>query len=100
MSVTYVDSQNDKIQIQYRGGLNIAPEKNLAEYLVKRGVAGLAESVPLVKINNKADVDYRQWPMIQSPYVNMDNNVLLINDGTTKIKVDWQSDLPVITQTN
>ncbi|MGQ1947311.1 hypothetical protein ACT3CD_09470 [Geofilum sp. OHC36d9] len=100
MSVTYVDSQNDKIQIQYRGGLNIAPEKNLAEYLVKRGVAGLAESVPLVKINNKADVGYRQWPMIESPYVNMDNNVLLINDGTTQIKVDWQSDLPVITQTN
>jgi hypothetical protein len=34
--------------------------------------------------------------MIESPWINMNNSILDINDGKTIIKVDWLGDYPVI----
>ncbi len=101
MSVTYTDSQKDKIQIQYQEGLNIAQENDMPEHLAQIGISGMAESIPVVKINNKLEPEYRQWPMIESPEINMDENVLRIHEGTSGIVVDWQQDYPaIIKQTN
>ncbi|SDM49082.1 hypothetical protein [Kriegella aquimaris] len=96
MSVTYTDSQKEKLQIQYKDGLPIATENEMPEHLVKKGINGMAESVPTVKIENKKEKGYRQWPMIESPFINMNSSVLRIHDGTTDIEVDWQADYPVI----
>ena len=96
MNVTYVDSQKEKLQIQYRAGLPITTENDLPEHLTSKGINGMAESVPMVKIENEKETGYRQWPMIESPCINMNNSVLRIMDNTTHIEVDWQGDYPVI----
>ncbi|MRX65385.1 hypothetical protein [Maribacter luteus] len=96
MSVTYVDSQKEKLQIQYQEGLPIAHENEMPEHLTRKGIIGLAESIPLVKIKNKKDIGYRKWPMIESPSINMGDSTLKIIDGDTKITVNWQGSIPVI----
>lgn len=96
MKVTYVDSQNEKLQIQYQEGLPIALENKMPEHLTRKGIDGMAESVPIVKIQNKKELGYREWPMIESPYIKMDSSVLHIMDGQTKITVDWQGKIPQI----
>ncbi|MCK0146483.1 hypothetical protein MWU78_12580 [Arenibacter sp. F26102] len=97
MRVTYTDSQKEKLQIQYQEGLPIAPENKMPEHLSRKGIKGMAESVPVVKIKNKSELGYRQWPMIESPSINMDNSILKIDDGQTEITVNWQGNIPVIT---
>ncbi|WP_276169055.1 hypothetical protein [Zobellia alginiliquefaciens] len=98
MRVTYVDSQKEKLQIQYQGGLPIAIENEMPEHLVLKGINGMAESIPVVKIGNKIEIEYREWPMIESPSINMADNVLTIKDNKTDITVNWQGDIPVITK--
>ena len=100
MIVSYTDSNKDKIQIQYIPGLPVEeiPVEKRPDHWPNMGVTGMAESVPVVTINGKRDTPYRQWPMIESPYINMDNNMLRIDDGQTKITVDWQKELPVISR--
>jgi hypothetical protein len=36
--------------------------------------------------------------MIESPWVNMNNSILVIDDGNTMITVNWQEDYPVISR--
>ena len=98
MIVTYVDSQKNRIQIKYQAGLPVAEELELPSHLARKGIKGLAESVPEVIINGKAELPYRDWPMLGSPYVNMNNSVLKIDDGETRITVNWQGKIPVITR--
>jgi hypothetical protein len=98
MTVSYTSSQKDKIQIRYIPGLSIADVRVEArpDYWERMGVTGLAESVPEVIINGKKEIPYQQWPMIESPYINMNNSILKIDDGQTKIIVDWTGRNPII----
>jgi hypothetical protein len=100
MTVSYTNSQNDRIQIQYVPGLpevEVQADKR-PDYWPKLGFTGLAESIPVVTINGKRDIPYQQWPMIESPYINMNNSVLKIGGPTPVITVDWQGDLPKISR--
>jgi hypothetical protein len=85
MNVSYQNSKGVKIRIQYNAGLQIDPD-------------GLARSVPSVWINEKPQMRYDLWPMIESPNIRMDNRILNIQNGTARIKVDWNSSYPVITR--
>lgn len=83
MTVSYRNSQGEDLRIQYRGGLPVDPD-------------GLARSVPSVWINGKMDIPFDQWPMIESPHVNMDDSVLKIHYRKAKILVDWKGAYPKI----
>lgn len=96
MTVKYTNSRKDRLEIQYQPGLPIAPVKELPVTLERKEIKGLAESVPIVRINGKREIPYAQWPMIESPYVNMNDNILVIDDGKAKITVNWSGDYPVI----
>jgi len=52
----------------------------------------------VVRINGKEDPHYRQWPVIGSPWVNLQNGVLEINDGKSRVTVDWRGESPAITR--
>jgi hypothetical protein len=101
MTVSYTNSGKDKLQIHYVAGLHevAVPEELRPDYWPRIGCTSLAESIPVVTINGKKEPSYEQWPMIESPYVNMDNSVLSIDDGQTKITVDWTGKLPKISRT-
>lgn len=98
MIVSYVNYRKDKLEIQLLPGLPIAPAASLPSHLVSKGIKGLAESVPIVRINGKQETPYQDWPMIESPFINMDNSILKIDDGKIKIAVAWQGNIPVITK--
>ena len=100
LMVSYTDSQKDKLEIQYKPGLPVVAESPVPEHWVKQGNTGMAESVPAVTVNGKPETPYREWPMIESPFINMNNSVLDINYNKTKIVVDWQGDYPKINKTN
>ncbi|MCB1121702.1 MAG: hypothetical protein KJT03_09150, partial [Verrucomicrobiae bacterium] len=40
-------------------------------------------------------LDFEQWPICESPYVNCRNGVLDVNDGKSGFTVSWQNDTPV-----
>jgi len=56
----------------------------------------MAESIPEVWINGEPEVSLAEWSLISSPKINMKGSVLNIDDGKTKINVDWTGDLPEI----
>jgi hypothetical protein len=97
-TVTYTDSGKETLSIRYVPGLSVAtvPEELRPDYWSAMGITGLAESVPLVTVNGKQQVHYRQWPMIESPMINMNGSLLKIDDGQTVITVDWTGPCPVI----
>ena len=99
MKVSYTDSHKDRLQIQYVPGLPIAevPVEKRPDHWPNMGITGMAESIPVVTINGKNEIPYQQWPMIESPHVNMNNSVLEI-DGATRIRVDWQGEYPKISR--
>lgn len=96
MNVTYTDTQKDKIQVQFQSGLPVATAKNLPEHLEKKGITGLAQSFPKILINGFPDTPFSDWPMISSPYVNMDNSTLKISYDDRIIEVNWQEKHPKI----
>ncbi|GHV47879.1 hypothetical protein FACS1894181_02290 [Bacteroidia bacterium] len=98
LTVSYTDSKKENLRIQYKPGLPVVliPESEQPDYWANMGVVGMAESVPLVTINGKKEIPYQQWPMIESPYINMDNSILKIDDGKKKITVDWTGKYPVV----
>ena len=83
MSVEYTNLKGKTLKMIYNEGLKVDPD-------------GLASSVPKVFINGKQEIDAGQWPLISSPFINMNNSMLDINDGNTKIQVDWKGDYPKI----
>ena len=87
MTISYSNSKGTDLRIQYNAGLPVDAD-------------GLARSVPSVWINGKMDVSYDLWPMIESPHVNMDDSVLKIQSGKTKISVDWKGQFPGINRSN
>ncbi len=87
VTVSYKNSQSDEIRIQYNEGLPVDPD-------------GLARSVPSVWINGRMDIPCEQWPMIESPFVNMDHSVLKIRSGKANITVDWKDKYPKIDRNN
>jgi hypothetical protein len=87
MSVRYTNSKGIELHIQYNAGLPVDPD-------------GLARSVPSVWIDDKMDITFDQWPMVESPWVNMEKSVLNIQEGNTKILVDWKGEYPVINRRN
>ena len=87
MDLTYVNAKGNKIRIEYREGLPLDAD-------------GLANSVPNVWINDKAEIPYSQWPLIESPKVHMNNRVLTIQNGASQIKVDWNNRFPAITKSS
>jgi len=98
LTVSYRNSQKSELQIQYIPGLPLAlvPAENRPDYWTGIGITGLAESVPLVTINGKREMPYQQWPMIESPDVNMDNLRLKIESNGSRILVDWRGKYPII----
>jgi hypothetical protein len=46
------------------------------------------------------DIPFDQWPMVESPWVNMDKSVLNIQKENTKILVDWKGEYPIIIKRN
>jgi hypothetical protein len=96
MTVNYTNSHNDKLQITYKSGLPVVPESRVPVHFTKLGISCMAESIPEVTINGIKEISYQDWPMIKSPYINMDNSMLKIEKGQTRITVDWRSELPVI----
>ncbi len=95
VTVNYTDSRNNQIYLEYQPGLPVK-EEYVPQHLTKKGIKGLAESIPVVKINSVPQIPYDQWPMIESPFINMENSVLEINYGKQHIQVDWTSDYPHI----
>jgi hypothetical protein len=96
LTVDYTDSQNNQISIQYKPGLSVKKEL-VPSHLTKKNITGLAESVPLVKINSVPEMPYQQWPMIKSPFINMDAGKLEISEnGKPMIQVDWTAKYPQI----
>lgn len=98
MTVSYTNSKNDVLQIQYRSGLPEAAENPVPEHWVRKGIKSMAESVPVVTINGKDDPPYREWPVIGSPMINLKMGVLEINDGKRRVEVDWRGDYPRISR--
>jgi hypothetical protein len=96
LTVSYTNSKKDRVEIQYVPGLPIAKDPVLPSHLERLNIPGLAESVPVVTINGKQEPHYREWPMIESSWINMNKSILDINDGKAIIKVDWRGDYPVI----
>ena len=96
LTAEYTDSRNSHIYIQYRPGLPVK-EGPVPDQLAKKGIKGLAESVPFVKINSVPEIPYPQWPMIKSPSINMGAGKLDIREnGKPLIKVDWTGKYPEI----
>lgn len=100
MTVSYTNSQKDKLEIQYKPGLPVVEESPVPDHWVKQGHTGMTESVPAVSINGKPEIPYGEWPVIGSPFINLTNNKLDIRDGKKRIVVDWQGDYPKIKRTN
>lgn len=96
MSVTYTNSNRDKLQICYQAGLPVIKENQMPTHLIRKGIPGLAVSVPRVIINGKEDTSYTNWPLMNSPHVKMDNSILTIAEGTDLIAVNWNDEIPVI----
>jgi hypothetical protein len=99
MTVNYTDSQKDELKIQFIPGLQVVGECIVPDHWEDLGVTGMAESVPVVTINGKSDIPYREWPMIESPVIHLNNNILELSDGIQRITVDWQDDYPKIIRT-
>lgn len=98
LTVDYTDSRKNLIHIQYQPGLRIK-EEFVPEHVTSKDIKGMAESVPVVKINSKPEIPYEQWPMLKSPLINMDGGKLEISDkGKTQIRVDWSGKYPKITE--
>jgi hypothetical protein len=83
MTVKYKSTEGNTINMKYIPGLI-------------KDSDGLESSVPIVMINGKTDISYDKWPMIESPFINMDNSKLSIKNGTSSINVDWSGEYPVI----
>ncbi len=98
MTVAYTSSGNDHLKIRYQPGLPIAAGDTLPEHLVRKGLTGLAESVPDVEINRQPSPHYRNWPLIESPWIHMDNGILKIDNGQKRLTVSWQGKYPKITR--
>jgi hypothetical protein len=96
MTVNYTNSQNNNLQIQYQSGLPVLKADCVPEHYPRLGITGLAASIPVVKINGQQEIPWQEWPLISSPFINMNNSMLSIKSGNTSISVDWQKELPII----
>jgi len=98
MDVSYTDSRKETLRIQYQPGLPICKEDELSKEIRQKGVSGLAESIPIVWVNGQKEKPYHEWPLLESPFANLKDNVLTIDDGQSRIVVDWRGDYPIITR--
>jgi hypothetical protein len=96
MAVSYTNSLKDKLQVQYQPGLPVVKADRVPEHWQRLGITGMAESIPVVTINGQQEKPWQDWPLISSPFINMDNSILKIDNELTKIIVDWRTELPVI----
>ena len=97
MTVEYTNSRDDTLRIKYVPGLPIAPVADKPPHWNSRPFfSGMAESIPEVTINGKPEVSVADWALIESPAINMKGSILNIDDGKTKITVDWTGNLPKI----
>ncbi|MDR1964209.1 MAG: hypothetical protein LBQ50_10555 [Planctomycetaceae bacterium] len=96
LTVTYTNSRGSTLEIRYVPGLPLVPVIPVPTHWQHKKITGFAESVPVVTINGVVERFLDGWPMIESPVIRMNNSVLKIDDGKTRITVDWQEDYPVI----
>jgi hypothetical protein len=80
VDVTYTDTDGDSIRV-----------------LFNEETAGLDSSIPRVWLNGDEE-DWVNWPALESPAVNLSNQVLTVDGLTERITVDWTSTYPVISQ--
>ncbi|MCL2710330.1 MAG: hypothetical protein FWE95_05575 [Planctomycetaceae bacterium] len=98
MTVEYTNSRNDTIRIKFVPGLPTVPVADPPPHWIPRRWESIAESIPVVTINGEPEVSLADWALIESPKINMKGSILNIDDGKTKITVDWTGDLPKITR--
>ena len=96
LTVSYINSQKDTLEIQYKPGLNLVEENPVPAHWSTPGHTGMAESIPDVSINGIPETPYREWPMIESPFINMNSSILELNALDEKIIVDWNDVYPKI----
>jgi hypothetical protein len=97
-TVAYTNSRKDTIRITFVPGLPLSPVAvaDRPPHWIPRKWEHMAESIPEVWINGEPEVSLAEWSLISSPKINMKGSVLNIDDGKTKINVDWTGDLPEI----
>ena len=99
MAVVYTNSRRDTIRIQFVSGLPVVPVDDIpTHWTTQLKVDGIAESIPEVSINGTPEVSLADWSLISSPVINMKGSVLNIDDGKTRISVDWTGELPKISR--
>ena len=99
MTVEYTNSRGGTIRVKYVPGLPIVLVADKPPHWTTHlKVDGIAESIPEVTINGEPEMSVADWPLIGSPMINMKGGILNIDDGKTKINVDWTGDLPKITK--
>lgn len=96
MTAAYVNSRGSTLEIRYIPGLPTARVLPTPTHWRHRKIEGFAESVPLVLIDGRPERFLDGWPMIESPMAQMDNGILKIDDGKTRITVDWRETWPKI----
>ena len=98
-TVAYTGLRGDTLQIRFVPGLPLVKPVNPPDHWARYNPGGfIAESVPYVAINGVEERFLDGWPLLKSPFVEMDDSVLKIDDGKTKITVDWRGDYPKITR--
>ncbi|NQU43627.1 hypothetical protein HQ520_10095 [bacterium] len=76
-------------------------DEKTVSYRTTRGDAlsimhtGLAKQwLPEASINGE-DLDWENWPVLESPYVSCENGILSVTDGRDGFIVDWSGETPV-----
>ncbi|MGQ1889007.1 hypothetical protein ACT29H_01045 [Thermophagus sp. OGC60D27] len=98
MTCEYTNINGDNLYIKFQEGFPLVSVANPPSTWQSYGITGMHEAVPTVEVNGVADESYSEWPLLDSPYVTMDDGILNINDGTTSIRVIWKGSLPIISK--
>ena len=96
-TIVYTGLRGNTLKIRFVPGLPLVKPLNPPEHWTRYNPGGfVAESVPYVAINGVEERFLDGWPLLKSPFAEMDDSVLKIDDGKTKITVDWRGDYPKI----
>ncbi|MGQ1947305.1 hypothetical protein ACT3CD_09440 [Geofilum sp. OHC36d9] len=98
MTCEYTNTKGDDLYIKYQEGLPFVSVTNPPASWQSYGISGMHESVPTVKVNGIQDEPYSDWPLLESPDVTMDDGILTIEEGGTRIRVIWTGTLPIISK--
>ncbi len=105
MILSYTNIKGEVITIEYLDGFPLVstpdgeyPSNSVPSSWPSAYSGQYQCAIPTVTVDGTPMQAWEQWPLLESPYVNMDNSVLHISEGETVITVDWTGDLPIITK--